>query len=91
MQPPSFFKAPACLPRQLRSNLSLLLLFAQKNDDIRKDISNEFSSAVPREKFLAMWDYATKSMHDFYMLDFDAPPKLRFRKNFDEVFVVAQP
>lgn len=77
------------IPRQLRSNLSLLILFANKNDALRKQIAAEFSSFVPLQRFLDMWDTATSTAaHHFFMCDFDASdPRLRFRKNFDQIFV----
>ena len=77
------------VPRQLRSNLSLLILFANKNDSIRKQIAAEFSSFVPQQRFLDMWETATQTAaHHFLMCDFDAAdPRLRFRKNFDQIFV----
>lgn len=80
------------VPRQLRANLSLLILFANKNDALRKQIAAEFSSFVPQQLFLDMWDSATAdSPHAFFMCDFDArDPRLRFRKGFDEVFLAPQ-
>lgn len=77
------------VPRQLRSNLSLLVLFANKNEALRKQIAAEFSSFVPWQKFLEMWDSACRDdPHAFFMCDFDArEPQLRFRRNFDEIFL----
>jgi len=100
------------VPRQLRANLSLLILFANKNDAMRKQVAAEFSSFVPQQRFLDMWDSAVGAgsavaatadtasgrgavgaviPHHFFMCDFDAQnPQLRFRKNFDQIFLGSQ-
>jgi hypothetical protein len=77
------------VPRQLRSNLSLLILFANKNDALRKEIALEFSSFVPWQRFLEMWEHATGgAKHSFFLVDFDASdPSLRFRRGFDQIFL----
>jgi hypothetical protein len=35
-----------------------------------------------------MYHYATKEKMGFLMVDLEAPPEERFRRNFDEVFVL---
>jgi len=78
------------VPRQLRSNLSLLILFANKNDALRKEIALEFSSFVPWQRFLEMWEHATEGddKHSFFLVDFDASdPSLRFRRGFDQIYL----
>lgn len=77
------------VPKQIRSNLSFVVLFPQKNETIRKSASLEFSSHVSAETFSRMWEQATEEPHSFLFADFEAPPELRFRIGFDRAFVVA--
>jgi hypothetical protein len=76
------------VPKQIRSNLSFVVLFAQKNEGIRKSASLEFSSHVSAERFAQMWEQATAENHSFFFADFEAPPDVRFRIGFDRAFVV---
>ena len=81
----------AGLPKGLRNNLSMVILFTNKSDEIRKEIAREFSSFVNEATFLSMWDEATREPFGFLMVDFDArDPKLRFRKNFDTLLIPAE-
>lgn len=76
------------LPRGIRNNLSLALLFANKSEEIRKEIAREFSAFVREDAFLAMWDTACTNPWDFFTINFDAPdPSMRFRKNFDTLLI----
>lgn len=78
----------AGLPKGLRNNLSLVILFTNKSEEIRKEVAREFSSFVNEASFLAMWDEATREPYGFLMVDFDAKdPKARFRKNFDTLLI----
>lgn len=74
------------IPRQIRNNLSCLLLFRNKNDAMKKQIAEEASSFVTVDHFLQMWDYSCVEPWDFFMIDFDTKDKqYRFRKNFNEL------
>jgi hypothetical protein len=77
----------SAVPKQIRSNLSFVVLFAQKNDSIRKQASLEFSSHVSAEDFAGMWAVATVDPHGFFLVDFEAPKELRYRAGFDRAFV----
>lgn len=77
------------VPRQLRSNLSLVLLFAQKNQKIRESAAQEFSSFISAERFQALWEDATQEPHGFLFCDFEAKPELRFRKGFTRPYLIA--
>jgi hypothetical protein len=79
------------VPKQLRSNLSWLALFGQKNQNIREQASLEFSSHVSAERFGEMWEAATAEPHGFFFADFEAPPEIRYRIGFDRAFVVGTP
>jgi hypothetical protein len=75
--------------KQIRNNLSMLMLFSNKNKDIKKSIATEFSGVVAYDKFMEMWDESTKEHpYEFFMCDFDQKdPQKKFRKNFNEFFL----
>ena len=72
------------LPRQIRNNLSLMILFKNNSHKIKLEIADELSSHISAEKFVELWDYATKDPYQFFMVDMDGPKELRYRKNFNE-------
>jgi len=74
------------LPLQIRNNLSLLILFANKNVKMKEEIADEFlGSFVTRQQFIEMWDKATEIPHNFFCCDFDEKDKnKKFRQNFDK-------
>lgn len=73
--------------RQLRSNLSLLMLFGCKNVKMAEELAQEFASVVSAADFMEMWTAATRDPHEFFYVDFfEAPPEQRFRIGFDRAF-----
>jgi hypothetical protein len=76
------------VPRQIRNNVSIAMLFSNKSLHMKKDIAEEMSSFLEPKAFLDMWDYATEDLHDFFMVDYDAHDlRLKFRKNFNVLLV----
>jgi len=75
------------LPRGIRNNLSLALLFSNKSKEIRKEIAGELSAYITADQLEQIWDFCCESPHDFMMVDFDNP-KYRFRKNFDTLIKI---
>jgi hypothetical protein len=74
------------IPRQIRGNISLWILFPCKSDKLKKDVAEELAFKVDPEMFLKIWDFCTKDQHDFLMCDYDIPdPKYMFRKNWNKV------
>ena len=77
------------IPRGIRTNLSAVMLFSNRNAGMAAQICTEFSSYISVEAFQAMWDAATAdSQHDAFFVDFESPPESRYRKNFDRAFVL---
>lgn len=72
------------IPRGIRNNLSLLMLFCNKSVQIRKEIAEELASHITPEHFMILWDFACSEPHDFFTINFD-DPKNRFRRNFNEI------
>lgn len=74
------------IPRQIRHNLSLAVLFRVNSGMLKKEVAAEMSSFISEEEFIQLWDEATAEHHNYFMIDFAAQPELKFRKNLDEVF-----
>ena len=72
------------VPRGIRNNLSLALLFTNKSKPVRMEIAEELSAFIAPERFIELWDFCCTEPHDFLMINWD-DPKHRFRKNFDQI------
>jgi hypothetical protein len=75
------------VPRGVRNNLSLMILFTNKSIPIRKEVAEELSAYITAERFMELWDFACREPHDFFMVNFD-DPKHRFRRNFNEIIKI---
>jgi hypothetical protein len=72
------------VPRQIRNNLSLFMLFGNKSEAIKKEVAEEVSSYVKPEEFMALWDKACEPPHSFFKIDLDGKKEERFTRNFGE-------
>lgn len=76
------------IPRQIRSNISLWILFSCKSDKLKKDVAEELAFKCDPEQLLKIWEFATKKQHDFLMCDYDCPnEQYMFRRNFTDLIV----
>lgn len=76
------------IPRQIRGNMSLWILFSCKSDKLKKDVADELAFKCDPETFLAVWEFATKDPHDFLLADYDCPTaENMFRKNWNKLIV----
>jgi hypothetical protein len=76
------------IPRQIRSNISLWILFSCKSDKLKKDVAEELAFKCEPEQLLKIWEFATQKQHDFLMCDYDCPDsKYMFRRNFTDLIV----
>jgi hypothetical protein len=75
-------------PGQIRGNLSLAILFNLK-PEIKKQVADEMCADMSEDTFIEMWNTAFVNQWDFFMINYDAPKHLRFRKNFDSIFVLS--
>jgi hypothetical protein len=75
------------VPRQLRANLSFLVLFRCKSKHMADEIAEEFSSYVSVEEFEAMWMQATVEPYTFFYVDFE-DKKHPYRICFDKAFIL---
>jgi hypothetical protein len=75
------------VPKVIRTNTSLFILFKYANKEvILKDIYEEVSNLCTEEEFLELFEYATNERHCFLCMNFTQGDKNRiFRKGFDEI------
>lgn len=82
------YKMPNGISRVLRENLSILTLFANKQQKQLDAIKEELANVVNLEKFDRAYEYATKNK--FGNLTIDFRPKcetMTFRKNLNELII----
>jgi hypothetical protein len=74
------------VPRGIRSNISLWMLFGTKSATLKKAVAEELAFRVDANTLIRAWELATKDKpHDFLMMNYDHPTlQGMFRKNFDQ-------
>ena len=73
------------VPRPIRENTTMLLLFKCKDENQRKKIHEEIGADIDLEKFDKMYTYAKEEPFSFLTVDFNPKaPEKQFRKQFDE-------
>ena len=76
------------VPRCVRENAILLLLWAVRDEKLRIQIAHEATGcSMSPDEFLKAFDFATddESGHSFLMVDYTAPRGKQFRKNLDQL------
>jgi len=81
------------LPKALRNNLTLMLLFKTKSGKELLEIAEEVSGEVSEQTFIEVYKQAMHDPHDFLMIDLHPKPNhpSMFRKNFDEFIIPKAP
>jgi hypothetical protein len=78
----------SAVPKQIRANLSFLMVFNLK-PEIKKAVADEMCSSMKEDDFIHMWDSACVNSYDFFLINFDEKDKKkRYRKNFNELFLI---
>lgn len=78
----SFF----AIPKMIRNNVNYIFLKQVSSLKNLTRIMNENALGIDKIIFKQMYDLCTKNRSDFLLIDLDNPdPKMRFRKNLDEV------
>lgn len=87
----SYKSAQGGLPKSLRNNITLLVLFATKSGKELEEVAEEASGEIAPELFYSVYDHAIQKQHDFLMIDLHKKPShpSGFRRNFSE-FIVAE-
>lgn len=79
------------IPRQIRGNISLWILFSCKSEKLKKDVAEELAFKVEPERFLRIWDFATQEPHSFLLADYDCPDeRFMFRRNLTDAILMEQ-
>ena len=74
------------LPRPIRLNCTVYILFATSDEKQLEQIYQHFGNMIPREQFFALYKYAVSKPHGFLMIDTDPKtPEQRFRSGFNEL------
>lgn len=76
------------VPKIIRQNLSYLIVKQVSSFRDLKLIMSEYSLGIDKQELKDIYESATTEKQDFLMVDLEAPPNDRFRKNFTEVFDV---
>jgi ABC-type dipeptide/oligopeptide/nickel transport system ATPase component len=76
------------VPKMIRNNLTYLIIKQISSMKNLLMISREYDIGISKEALIEMYNYATKEKMGFLMVDLEAPPEERFRRNFDEVFII---
>ena len=73
------------LPRSVRGQFTLLIVFRTKDEAEIKQISEECSGEVAEDTFRKVYEHCTKEKHSMLYIDFHPKPgnPSMFRKNFD--------
>ena len=71
------------IPKSIRTNTSLFVLFKFASTKILENSYEEVSSIITLQKFEALYLHATANEHDALVMDFTQDKSQRFKKNFD--------
>ena len=77
------------LPKALRNNLTLMILFKTKSEKELQEIAEEVSGEVSEKTFYDVYNQAIQESHDFLMVDLHKKSShfSSFRRNFNEFIV----
>lgn len=73
------------IPKTVRTNWSVLIVFEIGNEKEVLVIYEEFAMGYKHEDWMEIYKYATEGDHDFLYINFQRPKQLRMMKNFTEI------
>ena len=76
------------VPKVIRTNTSLYVLFKFANLKIIEELYDEVSSYITIEDFIKAFTYSTKEDHDFFVIDLTGDKSLRFRRCWNHILDV---
>jgi hypothetical protein len=80
------------VPPMIRKNLNYLIIKQLSNLPDLFRILREYSLGVDKKQLLKIYeDATTDNKQDFLLVDLDAEPVDRFRKNFNDIYDIEQP
>jgi len=79
------------VPQMIRKNLTYLVIKQLANLPDLFRILREYSLGVDKKQLMKIYEDSTKeNKQDFLLVDLDAEPKDRFRKNFNDVYDLSE-
>jgi hypothetical protein len=76
------------VPKLIRDNISYLIIKQVSSMKNLTMIARECSLGIDKSQLKKIYDDATKVKQDFLMIDLEGDKDERFRKNFDEIYVL---
>jgi hypothetical protein len=82
----SYFRVPTII----RQNLKYLFIKKLQNLGDLFRIMREYSVGIDKIELKKIYEHATADKQNFLLVDLDAPPEDKFRKNFNEVYDISE-
>ncbi len=76
------------VPKSIRVNCSLFVLFKFSNKKILDDMYDEFGSSMKQEDFEKIYQFATENEHNCLVIDFTTEKQYRFKQNFNKILSI---
>jgi ABC-type dipeptide/oligopeptide/nickel transport system ATPase component len=76
------------VPKMIRNNLTYLIVKQVSSMKNLAMIGREYDLGMDKKVLTNMYEDATKDRQGFLLIDLDEPIQKRFRKNFDELYVI---
>jgi hypothetical protein len=76
------------IPKSLRINVNLFILFKFSNKKVLLDMYDEVENLLTEDEFMMLYNYATQDSHDCLVLDFTNGNKYQFRKNYNKILEI---
>jgi hypothetical protein len=76
------------VPKLIRDNISYLIIKQVSSMKNLTMICRECSLGIEKKELKKIYDDATQSKQDFLLIDLEGDKDSRFRKNFDEIYVL---
>lgn len=76
------------VPKMVRDNINYLIIKQVSSMKNLTMICRECSLGIDKKELKKIYEDATESKQDFLLIDLDGNKDERFRKNFDEIYVV---
>lgn len=78
------------VPKLIRDNISYLIIKQVSSMKNLTMICRECSLGIEKQQLKKIYDDATQSKQDFLLIDLEGDKDERFRKNFDEIYVLEE-
>lgn len=78
------------VPKLIRDNISYLIIKQVSSMKNLTMICRECSLGIEKKQLKKIYDDATQSKQDFLLIDLEGEKDERFRKNFDEIYVIPE-